>query len=409
MPTCFVIQGFGKKQDYAQGKVFNLDASYAVIKHAITSAGIECVRADELSRNALIDKEMFAQLLEADLVVADITTLNFNAAYELGVRHALRPRSTLIIGEKGMNFPFDINRVYIHTYQHLGEDIGFAEANRFAQYLKEKAEQALAHPKDDSPVYEFLDHLPRQGFMPVQKSKVFRDAVPSGPNSTDSLKAIKDEAAACMQNSDFKRAIPLWKQARALAGKDDYIVQQLALATYKSKQPNEPTALQQAEDILEYLQPHRSFDTETLGLWGSVHKRLYHYTRDMLDLDEAIFALERGFFIKQDSYNGINLSFLFDLKASIVQEPQRSELHAIARHVRRKVKAQCVEVIEEELLPADDENKYWLFATLYQTCVGLGEEAEAQDWKTKGDALSVAQWQVDSTEEQIELLRKLLE
>lgn len=32
---CFVIQGFGKKQDYEQGKQFNLDASYDVIKEAI--------------------------------------------------------------------------------------------------------------------------------------------------------------------------------------------------------------------------------------------------------------------------------------------------------------------------------------------------------------------------------------
>ena len=45
---CFVIQGFGKKQDYEQGKQFDLDASYSVIKEAISNAGMECYRADEL-------------------------------------------------------------------------------------------------------------------------------------------------------------------------------------------------------------------------------------------------------------------------------------------------------------------------------------------------------------------------
>ena len=75
--NCFVIQGFGKKQDYEQGKVFNLDASYVVIKDAIEEAGLECHRADELRTNALIDQVMYDQLLDADLVVADITTLNF--------------------------------------------------------------------------------------------------------------------------------------------------------------------------------------------------------------------------------------------------------------------------------------------------------------------------------------------
>ena len=81
---CFVIQGFGKKQDYEQGKQFDLDASYEVIKEAIRDAGMECYRADELRTSGSIDQVMYDQLLAADLVVADITALNFNAAYGLG-------------------------------------------------------------------------------------------------------------------------------------------------------------------------------------------------------------------------------------------------------------------------------------------------------------------------------------
>ena len=43
---------------------------------------------------------MYALLLHADLVIADITTFNPNAIYELGVRHAVRPYSTIILKEK---------------------------------------------------------------------------------------------------------------------------------------------------------------------------------------------------------------------------------------------------------------------------------------------------------------------
>ncbi|MFZ1851232.1 MAG: hypothetical protein WAU15_03205 [Nitrosomonas sp.] len=32
--TCFVIQGFGEKTDFTNGRKLNLDASYAVIKEA---------------------------------------------------------------------------------------------------------------------------------------------------------------------------------------------------------------------------------------------------------------------------------------------------------------------------------------------------------------------------------------
>ena len=39
----------------------------------------------------MIDTRMYEMLLRADLVIADISTGNVNAVYELGVRHALKP------------------------------------------------------------------------------------------------------------------------------------------------------------------------------------------------------------------------------------------------------------------------------------------------------------------------------
>ncbi|MCK4821248.1 DUF4071 domain-containing protein, partial [bacterium] len=310
---CFVIQGFGTKPDYEQGKPFNLDASYEVIKEAIEAAGLECYRADELISNAVIDKTMYDQLLEADLVVADITTLNFNAAFELGVRFALRPYSTLVVGEDGMNFPFDINHIKIHKYKHLGEDIGYTEAKRFREELKKQAQDAVNKTNKDSPVYIFLSQLPEQGFINVAGgARALERSIESGA----SLRELIDQARAAMEKNRFIDAAKFWKQAREIAGKDDYIVQQLALATYKSKHPDAESALREAEKILEYLKPHRSFDTETLGLWAAVHKRLYEITKDSASLEEALFSLERGFYIKRDYYNGINLGFMLDVKAA---------------------------------------------------------------------------------------------
>ena len=80
---CFVIQGFGKKTDYTDGRVLDLDASYEVIKEAVTSCGVECIRADEILHSGTIDKPMYEQLLGAELVIADLSTYNLNAAFEL--------------------------------------------------------------------------------------------------------------------------------------------------------------------------------------------------------------------------------------------------------------------------------------------------------------------------------------
>src|SRR4051812_18651808 len=97
---CFVVMGFGKKTDLATGRTLDLDKTYRIIiKKAVEEAGLECIRADDIKHSGLIDVPMYELLLEADIVIADLSTANPNAIYELGVRHALRPRTTIIMAE----------------------------------------------------------------------------------------------------------------------------------------------------------------------------------------------------------------------------------------------------------------------------------------------------------------------
>jgi hypothetical protein len=100
--TCFVVMGFGEKTDYYSSpqRVLNLNRTFEdIIEPAVTAAGLECIRADKIIHSTVIDKPMYENLLEADLVIADLSTSNVNAIYELGVRHALRPRTTIVIAE----------------------------------------------------------------------------------------------------------------------------------------------------------------------------------------------------------------------------------------------------------------------------------------------------------------------
>jgi hypothetical protein len=103
---CFVVMGFGQKTDFATGRTLDLNYSYrALIKPVVEEVGLECVRADEILHSGVIDVPMYQQLLLADVVVADISTSNPNAIYELGVRHALRPRTTIVISESYVDAP----------------------------------------------------------------------------------------------------------------------------------------------------------------------------------------------------------------------------------------------------------------------------------------------------------------
>ena len=167
--VCFVVMGFGKKTDFESGRTLDLDKTYRnIIAPAVKDAHLKCIRADDIVHSGVIDVWIYEELLDADVVVADLSTANNNAFYELGVRHALRPYTTIVIAEDGMKrLPFDVNHVVVRQYHHLGEDIGYDEVMRFRKMLTDAINEILntQPPMNDSPVYTFLHglHPPLRG------------------------------------------------------------------------------------------------------------------------------------------------------------------------------------------------------------------------------------------------------
>ena len=157
--TCFVVMGFGEKTDFQSNpqRVLNLNKTFEyIIQPAVEESGLECIRADTIIHSTVIDKPMYEQLLEADLVIADLSTSNANAIYELGVRHALRPHTTIVMAESNFKFPFDFSHLTILMYEHLGKEIGYGEVVRVKAELKKKIAHLLDNPDVDSPVFLFL-------------------------------------------------------------------------------------------------------------------------------------------------------------------------------------------------------------------------------------------------------------
>jgi len=137
--TCFVVMGFGEKTDFQSSpqRVLDLDKTYRVIiRPAVEAAGLECIRADQIDHSGVIDKPMYEWLLKADVLVADLSTSNANALYELGVRHALRPHTTIIMAESNFRFPFDVKALNILQYEHLGKGIDAEEAGAKSKVLE---------------------------------------------------------------------------------------------------------------------------------------------------------------------------------------------------------------------------------------------------------------------------------
>lgn len=251
MPTCFVVMGFGRKTDYPTGRVLDLDKTYRyIIKPAAEAAGYQCMRADELQHAGNIDVPIYDQLLSADVVIADLSTYNPTAFYELGVRHALKPYTTIVIAEDKLNLPFDLGQIAIRTYHHLGEGVEFAEVERMRGELQ-NALKFVGAPYTDSPVYTSLHGL----HPPVlEKEEALRPMAEAGPQadtvSQPTVQTLMDQAQAALNRSDFVTAKSLLAVVRTMLPSDVAVLRKLALATYRSRLPNPEEALIEARSLL---------------------------------------------------------------------------------------------------------------------------------------------------------------
>jgi hypothetical protein len=435
--TCFVVMGFGRKTDYQTGRVLDLDKSYQyIIKPAAVQAGLDCKRADEILQSGQIDVPMYEQLLSADVVIADISTSNANAFYELGVRHALRPYSTITIAEDKMIFPFDVSHLAIQKYQHLGDGIDYGEVERARGLLVNALHTILGAPKNDSPVYTFFSDL-----TPPLRKEIQQAVAQSAPGAARlataqtaaigsmdaTARELMSRAEAARDRSDFVTATALLTAVRAMAPTDPFVTQRLALATYKSKLPDPLQALRNAQAILSALEPAVSTDAETSGLWGAIHKRLWDLTGDRKDLETAILSYEKGFYLKNDYYNGINLAYLYNLRASISSGAEATADLVMARRIRTRVLAICDAwlkteeerqernkslVKDKEWVEKEEkrwaEEKYWVLATKAEASAGLGDEVAAQKYLDEAKALGPAAYMLDTTEAQMAAMKVVL-
>lgn len=398
---CFVIMGYGCKTDYRNGRVLDLDKTYVnIIKPVVESfEGMKCIRADEIPRSGVIDVEMYRLLLRADIVIADLSTYNCNAIYELGVRHALKPKTTIVISENELDYPFDLNHVVISKYEHLCSDIGYSEVLRFKEQLQSQIQAILDNPQVDSPVYTYLCSL--------EPPSIREETTTQNESTHAALGDYIKKANQAVSEDDFIEAIVQLKIAIEFDPNNSYLKQRLALATYKSKVPDGKSALLNALEILKSLDPDRTTDPETLGLLGAVYKRLWELDCDPLLLESAIGFCNRGFLIKRDYYNGINLAYLHNVKASIQTGNERIADIVIANRIRKDVIAICEGILKSNTFCENE--KYWIYATLEEAFTALGEPTDAKKYKELALSCDPDDWQRQTTQNQIEKLIKLLD
>lgn len=297
--TCFVIMGFGIKKN------INLDLTYKqIIKPCIVQNNLvpyplyresefNAFRCDEISGNTSIDYKFVTCLNGADIVIADISTMNVNAIYELGARHALKPRSTILLcaeDKKNIFKFFDLTYVPIIFYEHQGPYIDEKTINKTIDQLNVKINFAINSTTKlpDNPIQRAL-----------AENKFYEDK----PLKPSNLYSLYVQGRAELDNNDYtaaeKTLLDLYDQD---SSEENLIL--LALAKYKVAEQEQ--SCKKLIDCINLIKENTDVESSTsetlLGRLAAICLRVFNITQD-----EQFYYSALEYYRKGSNFSRLNL------------------------------------------------------------------------------------------------------
>jgi tetratricopeptide (TPR) repeat protein len=419
-PLCFVLMPFGKKMD-AAGRVTNFDSVYEkIIAPAAEQAGLEPIRADEEKIGGTIHKPMFERLMLCHYAVADITGANPNVFYELGIRHAIRPRSTVIVFAEGTVLPFDIALVRGISYKTDagGEPV---DVERTQAEVAGQLNEARATATDDSPIFQLVDTLPRWE-VDHSKTDIFRknidysqryksrlrQAVREGPEAVEAI--VNEPALANLLEVEGGVVVDLFLSLRdvkayaAMIDLYDRMPRPLQRAKMMREQLgfalNREGRVEEAEKVLKEVIAEFGPSSETNALLGRVYKdRWDRAKQESLPearalLKNAIDTYLAGFQADwRDAYPGVNAVTLMEMMPK--PDPRQAEILPVVRYASAH--------------KARHNPDYWDYATLLELAVLARDSNDAEEQLGEALALARAPWELETTARNLGLIREMRE
>jgi MAP3K TRAFs-binding domain len=333
-PLCFVLMPFHASHD-SDGQRVDFTAVYRqLIVPAIEDAGMTPVRADEDLSGGIFHKNMFERLVLCEFAVADLSTGNPNVYYELGVRHGLRPYSTVALFRRGWRLPLDVASLSALEYP-VDADGTPVDVAQTRQALGDRL-LAAREAKVDSPVHQLvtglpvpeIDHERIDTFREhAERSETLRRRLDDAARlGVAAVRAVEDDLGA-PRDFDLSTALSLLVTYRSISGWADKV----RLVELLSRPVRATTTVQEqyaaalnrvgrdseAERLLRDLLQRRP-SSETYGLLGRVYKdrwsREPSARRRSGYLAKAVDTYLAGFQVDwRDPYPGVNAVTLMSL------------------------------------------------------------------------------------------------
>ena len=421
---------FGKKPDNGRPDIDFDSVYYDLIFPAIEEAGLKPIRADEEKVGGIIHKPMFERLILCEYAVVDLTTGNPNVFYELGVRHAARPYSTVLLYAEGRKqLPFDISPLRAIPYKLDSSGKPDQQANDKAkETLKQRLFEAQ-NPNTDSPIFQLVE-----GFPDIQhiKTDIFRERVKYSEELKKQLALIRREKTSLdlrnfveslkdIKNHEAGVIVDIFLSYRALAKKKEDWEEMAEFVTLMPEPLSSTTLVQEqyafalnraghseeAERILLSLIEKKGPSSETYGLLGRVYKdRWEKANKEETDeddefrvsnayLDQAIDVYLKGFETDwRDTYPGINAVTLMEIKKD--PDPRNMDLIPVVKYsVQRKI--------------AKGNPDYWDYATLLELAILAKDKEASFNFLAKALTLLREGWEGETTLKNLRIIREARE
>jgi tetratricopeptide (TPR) repeat protein len=442
---CFVAIPFGRKPFEKGGKKIDFDQIYKAIRRGVQQAQIECQRADFEPSGGFIHRSMFEALIVAEFVVADLTLANPNVTYEIGVRHGVEQRNTLLVCAERFikKIAFDFGPLRTFSYK-LDDDLKFTEAA--AEDLTTKVRDQLklfsaGKLPDDNPILQvtgfsrhvshekadmFVKRLEYAGSVgeEVRKALILKDSEAAvarleelqdnllqTPNVVHQLhSALMAIYLGFREKKAYRKMLDLYAQLPRELQNATVALEQLALAYNRLAEAAEKKgqkdkaaelwaeALHTADMISE-----NDITSETYGILGRIHKAQYDAfvdTGEKLKADaalaKAIETYEKGLLADpRDYYPGVNAVTLRVIRGTTDDEKRLERIVPVVRFA-----------VERTQEPKDDYENYWRIATQFELACA------ERDWKAARKHLisllpiNVQPWMRETTMSNLELQKR---
>jgi hypothetical protein len=258
MARAMVVRPFGVKQ----GIDFDV-IERRLVSPALAASGLSGSTTAQIAESGNLREDTLLLLLRADVAIVDVSIDHGDVFYQLGVRHALCARPTLLIRSASERAPFDLLTARLLVY-----DARNPEASVPA--LAEAIREALASPLIDSPIFLSLPLLE--------------------PPRVDQLTAVPQSFREAVQDAaTTRRPGNLWLLAHEISHVD-WAVEGLRII---GQALFDQGAYRAGQEALEALRLRAPDDTQANLLLSTVYQRLGDMPRSNVALDRVLASATR--------------------------------------------------------------------------------------------------------------------